>query len=101
MWLSRFTAIFFDRDNKIVRDYLMASVAVVALATIGTNILSNHLGASSEQERLKISTVAANSTGSRTYSEVRSVLDDNISTGSILSQSSRTRLDPCAIPSKN
>jgi hypothetical protein len=100
MWLNRFIAVFFDRDNKLVRDYLMAAAAVVALTTIGANILSNQLGAS-EQEKLKISTVAANSTGSRTYSEVRSVLDDTISTGSILSQSNRVRLDPCSLPNKN
>jgi hypothetical protein len=100
MWLSRFIAVLFDRDNKLVRDYLMASAAVVALATIGVNLVSNYLGAA-EQEKLKISTVAANSTGSRTYSEVRSVLDDNIATGSILSQSSRVRLDPCSLPTKN
>ncbi len=100
MWFSRFTSVFFDRNNKLVRDYLMASIAIITLATIGTNIISNYLG-TFEQEKLKISTVAANSTGSRTYSEVRSVLDNEIITGSTISQANRVRLDPCGLPNKN
>ena len=124
MLFGKFSSLFLDRDNKIIRDYLGASAAVIILATVGTSFIANYVGlSSSEAENLRISTVSPNQTGTRTYSEVRSVLDgeiganslttiearnggksvldDEIVTGSVISQANRTRLDPCKLPARD
>ena len=108
--------IFTSKDHKLIRDYLGTGAAIVVLATIGTNMLSNYVGTSSSQDRLNISTVAANQTGVRSYTEVRSVmdsdyistgstnltqsksvLDDEIVTGSMLNRADSIRIDPCKV----
>ena len=124
MLLGRLASVFLDRDNKIVRDYLGASAAVIVFATIGTNLIANYVGlSSSDSDKIRISTASPNQAGVRTYSEVRSVLDgeigaanltttearsssksvldDEIITGSVISQAARTRLDPCKLPAKD
>ncbi len=124
MLFDKLLSIFFDRDNKIIRDYLGASAAVIALATMGTTLIANYVGlSSSDNDKIKISTVPSGQIGTRTYSEVRSVLDgeigasslttieasngtksvldDEILTGSTFSQANRMRLDPCTLSSKN
>ncbi len=124
MLLGRLMSLFLDRDNKIIRDYLGASAAIIILATIGTSFVANYVGlSSSDSEKIKISTISPNQTGTRTYSEVRSVLDgeigasslttiearsggksvldDEIITGSVISQANRTRLDPCKLPDRD
>ncbi len=121
MLFGRLISLFLDRDNKIIRDYLSVSLAVIILATVGTSIVANYVDLSfPDSDKLRISTVSPSQSRPRTYSEIRSVLDgeigasslttieagnsgksvldDEIITGSTFSQASRVRLDPCKLP---
>ncbi len=124
MWLNRLGNFFTDSDHKFSRDYLLRSLAVVFLATIGANFLARSVGSdpSDDITTQKIAVVASGQKVSRTYTEVksvldgnignsslttidqqannRSVLDDEIVTGSTVSKSNSIRLDPCKIQAR-
>ena len=87
--------IFAEGERSFARDFIKAGFAIVFLATVGANALAFALGAV-EAPAGTISVVAATTNNtSRSYTEVRSVLDDDIVTGSSKSQFDRMKIDPC------
>ncbi|MBY0611926.1 MAG: hypothetical protein K2P80_07045 [Beijerinckiaceae bacterium] len=108
-----FFNIFTSGERSFARDFVKAGFLIVFIATIGANVLAHALGAI-ETPDVNIGVVAANTAGtSRTYVEVRSVLnddaaptrldttqrsvldDDNLVTGTARSKLGRVHLDPC------
>ena len=89
---------FFIGERSFARDFIKASFVIVFLATVATNFIAYQL----KDDQPLIQTVEAPdsraSEGIRTYSEVRSVLDDEIVTGTSKSQLNRVRIDPCKAP---
>lgn len=89
----------FGSERSFARDFVKASFAIIFFATLGANLIAFNIG----DDGPKIQTVAATDTsdhGVRTYSEVRSVLDDDVVTGTARSQLgqsqlNRISLDPC------
>ena len=87
----------FSGERSFARDFTKTCFVIVFLATVATNVIAYSL----KDEQPVIQTVAADAKandGVRTYSEVRSVLDDDIVTGTSRSQLNRVRIDPCKAP---
>jgi len=81
-------------ERSFTRDFVKMSFAIIFFSTIAANLIAFNLS----EDRQTIATVAATDTterGPRTYTEVRSVLDDDIVTGTAKSQLNRISLDPC------
>jgi len=95
MWLFRIGLFFTDRDHKFARDYLTVAGVIVFIAAIAANLLALRYPAMpSEPQTLKIATVQPVELP-HNYTQVRSVLDEEIVTGSARSRNGQIRLDPC------
>jgi len=92
---------FFDvlvRGNKIVRDYLAATLLLVLAVFGGTQGVITLAEWAQTRDDAQIRAVATGQ--SRTYVVSRSVLDDDLTTASVVSGAAQTRLDPCALPER-
>jgi hypothetical protein len=95
MWLFRIGLFFTDRDHKFARDYLTIAGTIVFFAAIAANLLAlRYSPAPAERPTLRIATVQPVDLP-RNYTHVRSVLDDEIVTGSAQGGAGQIRLDPC------
>jgi hypothetical protein len=88
---------FFSREHRVIRDFTLAGVAMVAIAIGAATALSEGLALLSGREGRLVSArhqplpPPARVSGETTV--VRSVLDDPVMTGSV--GSARIVLDPC------
>jgi hypothetical protein len=80
-------------EKKMVRDYAIAAIAIGGLAYFAAQGLVSVVGAMSTPDVPKISAAGANGSV-KTYTVTRSVLDDQMATGSIQSLN-QIKLDPC------
>ena len=80
-------------EKKMVRDYAIAAIAIGCLAYFVAQGIVSVIGAMSTPDVPKISAAGANGSV-KTYTVTRSVLDDQIATGSIQSLN-QIKLDPC------
>ena len=85
--------LFGGNERNFARDFAKFGFLVIFVATLATNLIAYAL----KIDTLNIETVRADvaSTGTRTYTEVRSVLDDEIATGSTRAKLDRVKIDPC------
>jgi hypothetical protein len=85
--------LFISGERGLVRRYLLLSVGLVALTFVAAQSLVALLTLVVPDQTQRIS---ANTppTGTRLYTVTRSVLDDNLTTGSI-SKPGTARIDPC------
>lgn len=84
------------RGNKLVRDYLAASLVVCLAVFGGAQGVILMAESVQRQDDAQIRAVAKGE--ARTYVVSRSVLDDEVTTGSLAAKAAQTRLDPCALP---
>lgn len=109
-----FIKLFAGRERNFARDFLKAGFAIIFLATVGTNLIAYHFSSGeSEIQTIRVTDAKTRETGVRNYTEVRSVLDgeggasqaprisqrsvldDDIVTGTAKSKLNRIQLDPC------
>ncbi len=114
MFLQR---IFAGGERSFAFDFMKAAFAIIFLATVGTNIVAFGLNTgSSETQTIQVTEVKA-TPGTRSYTQVRSVLDgdafadatatlrpqngqrsvldDEIVTGTANLKLNRVQIDPC------
>lgn len=84
---------YFAGERKMVRRYALLSIALVAFTFIASQSLVALITFMTPDQPLRISGNTP-SNGTRTYTITRSVLDDNLTTGSI-GKLNPTRVDPC------
>ena len=85
----------FSSDGKMVRRYVFLSIGLVAFTFVAAQSLVALITfvLPDQSQKFSANSVPA-STGTRTYTVTRSVLDDEVTTGSI-SRPGAVRIDPC------
>ena len=82
-------------ERKMLRDYALAAGVIAFIALAGTYGLKAAVNAIASERAPKVA--ASDAAGVRTYTVVRSVLDDQPFTGSIQNLNN-VRFDPCKKP---
>lgn len=81
--------------NKAVRDYAFATIGLGLVAFIAVGAMIHAVEWAERRETRELQAIVTGK--DRTYTVTRSILDDDITTGSLRSSAADTRLDPCKI----
>ncbi len=80
-------------NNSAVRDYAVAGVVIVTLAMVGLHSVKALVDSTRQSVRVETARFDKKDDKVKSYTVTRSVMDDNISTGSIKGRP--IVLDPC------